>query len=143
TLPLLQGHCVDGAKTRATITSDRDTTGRVVWQVGGQVSEDGVDMEREELLTFAKREVLALLPGLNLDGVEWASYRVDRAEQQTPGNKRPEHFAVIEDGNVLTCWPTKLALAPVLAADIIGRLGTPPVVQGGADAPPADTRSAF
>ena len=65
------------------------------------------------------------MPGLNLKGVEWASYRVDRAEQQMPGNKRPEHCAVIEEGNVLTCWPTKLALAPILAADIIGRLDKP------------------
>ncbi|XAL99231.1 FAD-dependent oxidoreductase [Phycisphaeraceae bacterium D3-23] len=129
TLPLLQGHCVDGAKTRATITSDRDAEGRVVWQVGGQISEDGVCMERDELLAFAKREVAAVLPGLDLADVEWASYRVDRAEQQMPGNKRPEHCAVLEDGNVLTCWPTKLALAPILAADIIGRLN-PPATDG-------------
>lgn len=125
TLPLLQGHCVDGAKTRATITSDRDTAGRVVWQVGGQVSEDGVSMERDELLAFARQEVTAVLPGLDLSGVEWASYRVDRAERQMPGNKRPEDHAVLHERNVFTCWPTKLALAPVLAADIIGRLDPP------------------
>ena len=52
-----------------------------------------------------------------------------------PGNKRPEHCAVIEDGNVLTCWPTKLALAPILAADIIGRLPAP----GGTDTLPVKT----
>lgn len=142
-LPLLQGHCVDGAKTRATITSDRDAEGRGVWQVGGQISEDGVGMERDELLAFAQREVAAVLPGLDLEHVEWASYRVDRAEPQTPGSKRPEHCAVIEDGNVLTCWPTKLALAPVLAADIIGRLSPPENQQGGTGILPVEASVAF
>ncbi|MEM9414452.1 MAG: FAD-dependent oxidoreductase [Planctomycetota bacterium] len=141
-LPLLQGHCVDGAKTRATITSDRDADGRVVWQVGGQISEDGVGMERDELLAFAKREVAAVLPGLDLEGVEWASYRVDRAEQQMPGNKRPEHCAVLEEGNVLTCWPTKLALAPILAADIIQRLPAPAQQQSGAGVSAAESLDA-
>ena len=125
TLPMLQGHCVDGAKTRVTITSDHDTQGRVVWQVGGQVSEDGVGMEQPALLKHAASEIRTALPGLGLDHVQWASYRVDRAERASPGNKRPDHHAVVEDGNVLTCWPTKLALAPVLAADIIGRLAPP------------------
>jgi len=140
-LPLLQGHCVDGAKTRATITSDRDQEGRVVWQVGGQISEDGVGMERDKLLAFAKREVAAVLPGLNLSDVEWASYRVDRAEQAMPGGKRPEHCAVIEDGNVLTCWPTKLALAPILAADIISKLDPP--TPGGTGILPVETADKF
>ncbi|MFI4860169.1 MAG: FAD-dependent oxidoreductase [Phycisphaerales bacterium JB063] len=138
-LPLLQGHCVDGAKTRATITSDRDRDGQTVWQVGGQISEDGVSMERDELIPFAKREVAAVLPGLELTGVEWASYRIDRAEQQMPGNKRPEHCAALEDGNVLTCWPTKLALAPILAADIIDRLPAPQTQEGGTGILPVNT----
>lgn len=138
-LPLLQGHCVDGARTRATITSDRDAAGQVVWQVGGQVSEDGVAMERDELLAFARHEVAAVLPGLDLSGVEWASYRVDRAERQMPGNKRPEDHAVLQERNVLTCWPTKLALAPVLAADIIRKLPPSAKQQNGTGILPVNT----
>ncbi|MEM1099871.1 MAG: FAD-dependent oxidoreductase, partial [Planctomycetota bacterium] len=46
-LPELNGHCVDGQKTRVTITTDRDRDGRRVWQVGGQVSEDGTDMDAD------------------------------------------------------------------------------------------------
>jgi len=45
-LPQLNGHCVDGGGTRVTITADTDTAGRTVWQVGGEVSERGVEMEQ-------------------------------------------------------------------------------------------------
>ena len=124
-LPMLQGHCVDGAKTRATITSDHDAQGRVVWQVGGQIAEDGVAMSPDVFLPYAKREVQTVLPGLNLNAIQWASYRVDRAEYASPSGKRPENHSVIVEGNVITAWPTKLAMAPVLADDIVSRLGPP------------------
>ena len=49
-LPDLNGHCVDAGRTRVTITSDNDDTGRRVWQVGGQVAEDGVEMDPESFV---------------------------------------------------------------------------------------------
>ncbi len=120
-LPALNGHCVDGNKTRVTVTSDTDTQGRTVWQVGGQVSEDGTVMSRDALLRHALREVSASLGGRDLGrgdpgGVEWATYFLDKAEVTTDGGLRPDDAFVEQRGNVLTCWPTKLALAPRLAA---------------------------
>ena len=44
-LPELNGHCLDGAKTRVTITSDTDDEGRMVWQIGGQIAEEGVNLD--------------------------------------------------------------------------------------------------
>lgn len=117
-LPELNGHCIDGAKTRVTITSERLEDGRVVWQVGGQIAEDGVEMNERALTRHAMSELEAVLPGLNLQNTEWATYRVDRAEGATAGNKRPEDVQISREGNVLTCWPTKLALAPELARSI-------------------------
>ena len=32
-----------------------------------------------------------------------------------PGGKRPDDVQVLVEGNVITAWPTKLALAPRLA----------------------------
>ncbi len=114
-LPMLFGHCVNGAKTRATITSVVDAAGRTVWNVGGQIAEDGVNMDPPALVAHARRELASVLPGVTLAGAEWTTVRVDRAEQATPGGLRPAGPYAKREGNVITAWPTKLALAPRLA----------------------------
>lgn len=114
-LPELNGHCIDGAATRATITTVRDRQGRVVWLVGGLVAEQGVAMTPDALLAHARQELEATVPGLALNGTQWATWRVDRAERTTPGGRRPDDVQFLVEGNVITAWPTKLALAPRLA----------------------------
>ncbi len=114
-LPVLNGHCVDGARTRVTITSDRDSAGRTVWQVGGQLAEDGVSLDETGLISLAHCELSAVLPGIDFSQAEWATYRVDRAERATPRGGRPDTATIVQEGNVITGWPTKLALAPQLA----------------------------
>lgn len=117
-LPAFQGHCVDGAKTRVTITSDVDSGGRTVWQVGGQIAEVGVAWDDLTLLANARKELTSVLPGIDLSSVEWSTYRVDRAEAAMPGGKRPETIQIRREGNCITAWPTKLALVPQLVAEI-------------------------
>jgi glycerol-3-phosphate dehydrogenase len=126
-LPTLNGHCVDGARTRVTITSDVDTAGRTVWQVGGQVAEDGVEMKEADLLGHARRELRSCIPGLDFNGSEWASYRVDRAEGITDSGRRPDTEVVREEGKILTVWPTKLALSPRLAEVVCAQIGRPTI----------------
>ena len=134
-LPPLAGHCVDGAKTRVTVTSDRDRDGRVVWQVGGQLAEEGVNYSPAQLVTAAGRELAAAIPGLDVSGCDWATYRVDRAEGHA-GGARPDDAQIYTRGNVHACWPTKLALAPVLAARLAAAVG--PAVAAGGPVPPPD-----
>lgn len=114
-LPVLNGHCVDGARTRVTITSDRDSSGRTLWQVGGQLAEEGVSLDERMLIERARRELAAVLPGVDLSHAEWAAYRIDRAERAMPRGGRPDTATITCEGNVITAWPTKLALAPQLA----------------------------
>lgn len=121
-LPPLCGHCIDGARTRVTITSDVDSHGRMVWQIGGQVAEEGVSLTPRELTLRVQQELTQVLPGLKFDGLEWSTYRIDRAEAVTPHGNRPETLHVLSAGNVTTGWPTKLALAPALADEIAGRI---------------------
>jgi hypothetical protein len=123
-LPELNGHCADGAKTRVTITTDRDLAGRTVWQVGGQLAEQGVELEPRALIAHARKELAACLPSFDPASVELATYRIDRAEAAA-GGKRPDDVSVAVDGTVITAWPTKLALAPRLAIEIAKRLGPP------------------
>jgi glycerol-3-phosphate dehydrogenase len=128
-LPQLNGHCVDGGGTRVTITADTDEGGRTVWQVGGAVAENGVDMEQPRLLAHAAREIRVVLPDLDLAGVEWSSYRVDRAEAASAG-RRPDDVSVVRAGNVLAIWPTKLALVPRLAQRVAATLAAPQTAAG-------------
>jgi len=128
-LPQFQGHCVDGAKTRVTITSDADSAGRTVWQVGGQIAEDGVPFEELSLLAKAREELRTVLPGIDLSSAEWSTYRVDRAEGRMPGGQRPETVQLRRDGNCLTAWPTKLALVPQLVAEIVEQVSNLPTRQ--------------
>lgn len=122
-LPALFGHCVDGAKTRVTITSATDAHGRRVWQVGGEVAERGVTMPPLELARAARREVLASIPGLDTAACEWSCYDAPRAELATPGGRRPDDATILAEGPVLTAFPTKLALAPRLAQLVAESIG--------------------
>ena len=121
-LPELFGHCVGGAKPRITVTTARDSAGRTVWQIGGQIAEDGVKMSASELVKHAANELEECVPGLSLDGVEISTYRIDRAEAATGTGQRPEDVHILKEKNVLTVFPTKLALAPRLAQRVLEEL---------------------
>lgn len=122
-LPVLNGHCVDGQATRMTITTaTTDDPAVNVWQLGGQVAERGVEMDRHTLIAHAAEELRDVLPGIDLDGLEWSTYRVDRAEAATTGGRRPDDASVLADGFVITAWPTKLALTPWMATLVLGHL---------------------
>lgn len=125
-LPTLNGHCTDFSKTRVTITTNKASDGQNVWTIGGQVSEDGIDMSPEILIPHAKSEVSAVVPNVDLTDALWATYRVDRAELKTTSGRRPEGVTLIKDGNITTAWPTKLVLAPQLADDVIKQLNIKP-----------------
>lgn len=122
-LPPFNGHCIDGAKTRVTITADVDSQGRGVWQIGGQLAEDGVRLEPGALIAHAQRELAAVLPGWKSAGLEWATYRIDRAEARTADGSRPNDVQLLHEHNVLTIWPTKLVLAPRMAQQAMEHLG--------------------
>ena len=123
-LPQFNGHCIDGATTRVTFTSDRDSRGRGVWQVGGQLAEDGVKLDPAALIAHARRELIAVLPGWQSADLEWATYRIDRAEARTADGSRPNDVQLLHEYNVQTAWPTKLVLAPRMAQQVIEHLGT-------------------
>ncbi|MFI5382059.1 MAG: FAD-dependent oxidoreductase [Tepidisphaerales bacterium] len=124
-LPQLFGHCVGGPKPRLTITSAPLAGGRTAWQVGGLIAEDGVKMSPAQLKVQTVQELRACLPGLDLAGVQFSAYRIDRAEAANASGQRPDDIQILQDGNVLTAWPTKLALAPRLAERTLQLLPKP------------------
>src|SRR5213078_1313481 len=81
----------------------------------------------------ARDELKAVLPAVDFSACEWATYHVDRAEHTTARGARPDTATVLVEGNVITAWPTKLALAPQLARLVEARL---PAMHRGADRAP-------
>lgn len=117
-LPEVFGHCIDGAKTRITVTSDRDGA-RTVWHIGGELAENGPAIDERAFLERARTEVAGCLPGVDLREAEWSSYLVDRAEPRTRDGRRPSAAHVSAAGRVVTVWPVKLVLAPRAAREAV------------------------
>lgn len=123
----LYGHCLDGMKTKVTITS-AETVGSVyamrVWQIGGQVAVDGVGMSPTDLIRHGRKELLEAIPGLDLSDCEWATYQINRAEPKSSG-RLPDDVFFKKEGKTITAWPTKMALAPRLANKLADSLADP------------------
>ena len=113
-------HCMGGSvNPRITITSNRDQQGEVVWYLGGQLAEDGVARSDAEHIKQAQMELAELIPWLDQSKLQWATLAISRAEVKKPGTKRPDTFYVEQQNKVMTAWPTKMALAPVMAERIL------------------------
>lgn len=118
---VIYAHCMGASvNPRVTITSHFDKQGDIVWYLGGQLAEDGVNRSDTEQINLAKKELAELIPWLDLSSSQWAVLDIDRAEVMKEGSKRPDTFFAEGINDVITAWPTKMALAPVLAEHIIG-----------------------
>ncbi len=130
-LPEVHGHCVGASPTPlCTITTGRTRAGDPIWWIGGEVAERGAHLTPAEAIAHAQREVSRCLAWVDLDGVRWTSWFVDRAESATPGGKRPVGPVLREAApGLFACWPTKLAYAPevgdVALAEVARRAGSP------------------
>lgn len=133
----LYAHCIDGSKTRVTITSHLDRDGQVVWYLGGQLSEDGAKMSAAELLARAKSEMKDLFPDIDWSQAQWATLAIDRAEHRQSDGSRPAEAYIKAEGVVMTAWPVKLAFAPIVAATVLAELEQAGVAPGEAMALPA------
>ena len=118
-------HCMGaGINPRVTITTHIDNENRLVWYLGGQLAEDGVRRSDDEQITRARQELAQLLPWQNLDAAQWAILDIDRAEVRHEDGHRPDTFYIDQQGDIITAWPTKLALAPLLAGELVELLAT-------------------
>lgn len=120
-LPELHGHCISGGKTRITVTSADAADGTRVWQVGGEVAErhaeepDGPAFHRAALA-----ELRACLPRLDLARAQVSSYPAVRAEARNDALRRPSGVQVRSIApRLVVAWPTKWAMAPLLAEEVL------------------------
>ncbi len=116
-------HCIgSGTKPLLTITTHYMADGQPVWYLGGNLAETGVELDKQTQLASAKSLVKELLPWVELGQAEWESFMIHRAEPQQNAMLRPDSAFVHSTGNLVTCWPTKLALTPNLVDDVLAKL---------------------
>ena len=128
------GHCLGTDSTpRLTISSHRPPDGSHVWYLGGSLAEKGAHMAPEELIQRAEAELRALIPWINLEGAEWATLPIERAEPLQPGFARPDsaYLEHIDGTNLMVGWPTKLTLAPNMANQALDQLVAAGIAPGG------------
>lgn len=120
-LPDFYSVCVgNGPKPPLVSTTHRDSEGRTVWYIGGEIAEQaGVARSEGEQIKAGQALFAKLLPWIDLNGAEWFTWRGDRAEPFTGTGDRPPGAYLKRVGNVLVAWPTKLALAPHLADQVL------------------------
>lgn len=119
----IYAHCLGTSPLpRITVTSHPDKDGKWVWYLGGGIAEDGVKQSEEELIATARKELGTLLPWVNLENARWATLRVNRAEPKQSKLLRPDAAFCQAVNNGIVSWPTKLALAPNLADEVIRML---------------------
>ena len=122
-LPGLYAHCI-GASTKplATITTHVHSDGDNVWYIGGNIAEEGVQQSKSALINHTKKTLSKLLPWFEMHGIEWETHCVNRAEPAQKALLRPDTAFLARANNVYITWPTKLALTPNLADQVIAQL---------------------
>lgn len=124
-LPQIYAHCVAlSTNPVLTITSHTDNDGKVVWYLGGQLAEDGVNRSMDAQIQAAQKLLTEQFPWFALQNPQWQTLFINRAEGFNHG-KRPETVMVKDLNNVIAAWPTKLTFAPLLADEVCKYLGEP------------------
>ena len=140
----LFAHCLGASvNPRITITSHEDNEGNIVWYLGGQLAEEGIHRTEAEQIAEAKKELHALMPWLDFSALQWATLDISRAEPKQKQGQRPDSSFCYEEDNVITTWPTKLALSPRLAEDVMQQIKTEKVKTSGQQALPEFTHVPF
>lgn len=129
-LPPVQAHVLDDAAAPGsrgahwTVTSTGSDARGWRWTVGGDPSERGVGRSDRRQHAEIRRLIARAFPALDVASLRLTSHRVDKAEPVLPGGGRRLEPFVHDDGTVLTAWPLKLVLAPLLADRVVERLTT-------------------
>ena len=127
-LPELYAHAVslkDAAKPRLTITTHAMPDGSKVWYLGGNLAEQGVNQTDDVLMDQASRELAFLLSWVDTSAMAYGVLPINRAEPTQDSGLRPDNPFVHQHGSVLTCWPTKLTLTPMLGDEVLRQLPEP------------------
>ncbi len=122
-LPKMYAHCLGAsALPKMTITAHQLSDEQVVWYLGGEIAEQGVGRSTEKQVQCAKKELQSLMPWMDFSLCQWSALAIDRAEPEMSDGSRPVEPAIFRCNQVITAWPVKLAMAPIMVDKIIEEL---------------------
>ena len=126
-LPMLYAHCLGAsALPKMTITSYPLGNDEIAWYLGGEIAEKGVSRSLDEQIEAAKQELKKLMPWMDFSHCQWSALAIDRAEPKMHDASRPIEPAVFKENNVITAWPVKLAMTPIMVDKIIVQIEAMP-----------------
>lgn len=130
TLPAIYAHFIGrSTKPVLTVTSHHDND-KTVWYMGGDLAENGVEKTSNQQIDSARVCLQKILPALSLtNDIEFTTHRINRAEPQQASLTRPDDAFVTVQNNIISGWPTKLALAPRFAEKVLAEITTLPQAQ--------------
>ena len=111
-----------GVTPALTVTSHRNAAGAPVWYLGGALAEAGTSRSDAAQIQAAKCELADLLPTACLNNLRWRCLDINRAEPASSEGRRPDNAWMSAEQDIIVAWPTKLALAPVLADLVVQSL---------------------
>ena len=118
-IPPVFGHQLGtGSKPKLTVSTHRVGESQFLY-LGGQLAEDGVEQDDLTLCHRAERAVQEALGWLKPQIQSTHVFRINRAEPSTREGHRPDTAFVSKAHRLIIAWPTKLALAPALADQVI------------------------
>ena len=139
-LPRMYAHCLGAsALPKMTITShqlpgkSQSSEAQIVWYLGGEIAEQGVGRSVDEQVKAARAELQNLMPWMDFSQCRWSALAIDRAEPKMKDGSRPAEPAVFYQDNVITAWPVKLAMAPLMVDSILQELERAGVEKSGQD----------
>jgi len=129
-LPRMYAHCLGASAlpkmtiTAHSLSAEVDKQKQTVWYLGGEIAEKGVGRSIEEQTQKAKKELHSLMPWMDFSQCQWSALAIDRAEPKMPDGSRPVEPAVFNDHGIITAWPVKLAMAPIMVDKILSKIDT-------------------
>jgi glycine/D-amino acid oxidase-like deaminating enzyme len=128
-LPRMYAHCLGAsALPKMTITSHQlaadhsSQEAQIVWYLGGEIAELGVGRSLEKQIQAAKQELQKLMPWMDFSSCQWSALAIDRAEPKMDDGSRPSEPAVDCHEQIITAWPVKLAMTPIMVDKILQQL---------------------
>lgn len=135
----LHGHCLGlSSVPRLTVTTASGPTERV-WALGGALAEEGAIRDEQMQLRAARLALRECVPWVHTDDLMLLARRVDRCEARSADGRRPDGPVVRRWGPVIGVWPTKLALAPIAADQVMQHISA---AGAGLDGAPTGARPA-
>lgn len=122
-LPGIYAHFI-GRSTKPVLTvTSHQHNNEYVWYMGGDLAENGIELSESQQIDATRHLLGKLLPALTLDNnLVFATHRISRSEPAQTSLTRPDDAFVTVKNNIISGWPTKLALAPRFADKVLAEI---------------------